>query len=84
MFIEATSPCRYPDWSQSDRPGVVPRSAGYDAARRFDPGSSVVRDLADPAGGTVSHNDLEPSNVVFRDGVAVALLDFEFGPGRRL
>ncbi len=24
------------------------------------------------------HNDVEPSNVVFRDGIAVALLDFEF------
>jgi aminoglycoside phosphotransferase (APT) family kinase protein len=31
----------------------------------------------------VCHNDVEPSNVVFRDGVAVALLDFEFAaPGR--
>ena len=40
--------------------------------------------LADPAGGTVvCHNDVEPSNVVFRDGIAVALLDFEFAaPGR--
>ena len=29
------------------------------------------------------HNDVEPSNVVFRDGIAVALLDFEFAaPGR--
>jgi len=40
--------------------------------------------LADPAGGTlVCHSDVELSNVVFRDGVAVALLDFEFAaPGR--
>jgi aminoglycoside phosphotransferase (APT) family kinase protein len=31
----------------------------------------------------VCHNDVELSNVVFRDGVAVALLDFEFAaPGR--
>ncbi len=29
------------------------------------------------------HNDLELSNIVFRDGVAVALIDFEFAaPGR--
>lgn len=29
------------------------------------------------------HNDVEPSNVVFREGIAVALLDFEFAaPGR--
>ncbi|HEY7072136.1 MAG TPA: phosphotransferase, partial [Acidimicrobiales bacterium] len=38
----------------------------------------------DPAGGTlVCHNDVAPDNVVFRDGIAVALLDFEFAaPGR--
>jgi aminoglycoside phosphotransferase (APT) family kinase protein len=31
----------------------------------------------------VCHNDVELSNVVFRDGFAVALLDFEFAaPGR--
>jgi thiamine kinase-like enzyme len=31
----------------------------------------------------VCHNDLELSNIVFRDGIAVALIDFEFAaPGR--
>jgi len=31
----------------------------------------------------VCHNDVELSNVVFRDGIAVALIDFEFAaPGR--
>ena len=31
----------------------------------------------------MGHNDVELSNVVFRDGIAVALLDFEFAaPGR--
>jgi len=31
----------------------------------------------------VCHNDVELSNVVFRDGTAIALLDFEFAaPGR--
>jgi thiamine kinase-like enzyme len=31
----------------------------------------------------VCHNDVCPENVVFRDGIAVALLDFEFAaPGR--
>jgi aminoglycoside phosphotransferase (APT) family kinase protein len=57
----------------------------HDAAREFDPQGHTWDDaLADPAGGTVvCHNDVEPSNVVFRDGVAVALLDFEFAaPGR--
>jgi aminoglycoside phosphotransferase (APT) family kinase protein len=40
--------------------------------------------VSGPAGGTlVCHNDVELSNVVFRDGIAVALLDFEFAsPGR--
>ena len=57
----------------------------HDAARGFDPQGRTWDDrLADPAGGTlVCHNDVEPSNVVFRDGIAVALLDFEFAaPGR--
>ena len=57
----------------------------HDAARQFD-GQGLTWDdgLADPAGGTVvCHNDVEPSNVVFRDGVAVVLVDFEFAaPGR--
>lgn len=41
-------------------------------------------DLADPRGGTVlCHNDVCPENVVFRDGRAAALIDFDFAaPGR--
>jgi thiamine kinase-like enzyme len=41
-------------------------------------------ELADPAGGfVVFHNDVCLENVVFRGGVAVALLDFDFAaPGR--
>jgi aminoglycoside phosphotransferase (APT) family kinase protein len=57
----------------------------HDAARTFDPrGHTWDGALADPAGGSVvCHNDVEPSNVVFRGGVAVALIDFEFAaPGR--
>ena len=35
--------------------------------------------------GTISHNDVKPENVVFRDGRAVALLDFDLAaPGSRL
>src|ERR1700683_471820 len=35
--------------------------------------------------GLVSHNDVYPANVVFRDGRAVALLDFDLaGPGRAI
>lgn len=44
--------------------------------------------MADPSPDdelVVCHNDVCPENVVFRDGVAVALLDFDFAaPGRRV
>jgi hypothetical protein len=78
----------YPAWCRS---GTALASVArllrglHDAARGFDPGGLSWDDsLADPAGGTlVCHNDAEPSNVVFRGGVAVALLDFELAaPGR--
>ena len=41
-------------------------------------------ELADPSGGpVVCHNDVCLENVVFRDGAAVGLLDFDFAaPGR--
>ena len=41
--------------------------------------------MADPDGGSVMcHNDVCLENVVFRDGRAVTLLDFDFAaPGRR-
>jgi hypothetical protein len=57
----------------------------HDAARTFDPrGYSWSDALADPDGGAlVCHNDVELSNVVFRGGLAVALIDFEAAaPGR--
>ncbi|MGW9453250.1 aminoglycoside phosphotransferase family protein [Streptomyces sp. NPDC055632] len=43
-------------------------------------------DLADPEGGTMlCHNDVCPENVVFRDGRAAALIDFDLAaPGRAL
>src|SRR3981189_3357713 len=89
VFIDGEVPVPpYPDWSQSDT--ALASIAGllrglHDAARGFDPQGLTWDDaLADPAGGTVvCHNDVCPENVVFRDGVAVALLDFEFAaPGR--
>ena len=89
LFIEGEVPVPpYPDWSQSDTAlaSVARLLRGlHDAARGFDPQGLTWDDsLADPAGGTlVCHNDVELSNVVFRDGVAVGLLDFEFAaPGR--
>ena len=88
-FIDGDVPLApYPDWSQSDTAlaSIARLLRGlHDAARGFDPRGLTWNDaLADPAGGTVvCHNDVELSNVVFRDGNAVALLDFEFAaPGR--
>jgi hypothetical protein len=89
VFIEGEVPVPpYSAWSQSDTAlGSIARLLRglHDAARAFDPrGRSWDDALADPAGGTlVCHNDVCPENVVFRDGIAVALLDFEFAaPGR--
>jgi aminoglycoside phosphotransferase (APT) family kinase protein len=88
-FLEGDVPVApYPDWSRTDTAlASVVRLLRrlHDAARAFDAsGWSWDDRLADPAGGTlVVHNDLEPSNVVFRDGQAVAFLDFELAaPGR--
>ncbi|MFD5969812.1 phosphotransferase [Streptomyces sp. NPDC060311] len=43
-------------------------------------------DLADPKGGTMlCHNDMCPENVIFRDGRAAAVIDFDVAaPGRAL
>ncbi len=89
VFVDGDVPVRpLPGWSQSDAAlaSVATLLRGlHDAARGFDPSGHTWSDaLADPAGGTlVCHNDVEPSNVVFRDGVAVALIDFELAaPGR--
>ena len=54
------------------------------AAASFDPaGYSWPRPVpARYQAGLVSHNDVHPANVVFRDGRAVALIDFDLaGPG---
>lgn len=89
VFIEgdvATPP--YPDWVQTDEALASTASllaAMHVAARGFD-GSALPwsPELADRAGGVVvCHNDVCPENVVFRDGIAVGLIDFEFAaPGR--
>ena len=88
-FVEGEVPAvPYPAWSRTDEAlaSVAQLLRGlHDAARSFDPGGRSWSDaLADPVGGSVvCHNDVEPSNVVFRDGRAVALVDFEFAaPGR--
>jgi hypothetical protein len=79
----------FPDWSLSDE---VLASVGL-LLRRFHHASAAVPvDLAvswpmgtaDPEGGAMlCHNDVCPENVVFRDGRAVALIDFDLAaPGR--
>lgn len=60
----------------------------HDATRLWEmpAGAMWSSALADPAGGSVvCHNDVCIENVVFRDGGAAALLDFDFAaPGRRV
>ncbi len=88
-FIEGDVPLvPYPAWSQTDTAlASIARLLRqmHDAARTFDHRAHTwSRALSDPAGGPiVCHNDLEPSNVVFRDGIAVGFIDVEFAaPGR--
>lgn len=89
VFIEGRVPTPpYPDWAQSDDAlaSVAALMARFHtAARSFDPAPyRWSAEMADPAGGAVvCHNDVCLENVVFRDGTAVALLDFDFAaPGR--
>jgi hypothetical protein len=90
-FIEGDVPIPpFPAWSMSDDAlASVARLQrrlheavdGFDASPR-----RWSDDLADPRGGpVVCHNDICPENVVFRDGEAVAILDWDFAaPGRPL
>jgi Phosphotransferase enzyme family len=54
------------------------------AAVGVDAGAGWPGELSDPEGGPVlCHNDVCPENVVFRDGRAAALIDFDLAaPGR--
>jgi hypothetical protein len=80
----------YPEWVQADS-ALVSVAA---LLRRFHDAAAVVSidgpwngGVADPTGhaDVVCHNDVCFDNVVFRDGTAVALLDWEFAaPGRRV
>jgi hypothetical protein len=82
----------FPDWAVSDAAlaSVARLLRGYhDAVDGFAAtgvGSGWSTELSDPTGGGVlCHNDICPENVVFRDGRAIALLDFDYaGPGRRV
>ncbi|MFE6960442.1 phosphotransferase [Streptomyces sp. NPDC057696] len=79
----------FPRWAMSD---TALRSVGSLLRRLHEASAGVCVDvsvgwageLADPEGGTMlCHNDVCPENVVFRDGRAVALIDFDqAAPGR--
>lgn len=89
-FIEGDVPIPpYPSWSVTD---ASLRSIAellrrlHDATSSFSHSAEWPPDLVDPAGGALlCHNDVCMENVVFREGRAVGLLDFDFAaPGRRL
>jgi len=78
----------FPAWVQLDSAlasvAVLMRKF-HDASLPFDQtGSTWSTEMADPRGGPViCHNDVCLENVVFRQGEAVGLLDFDFAaPGR--
>ena len=91
-YIEGEVPIvPYPDWAQADDTltsiaRLIRRF--HDAASTYAPGAEDrwSDEMADPdAGPVICHNDVCLENVVFRDGTAVALLDFDFAaPGRPL
>jgi Phosphotransferase enzyme family len=77
----------YPAWSMTDVAlGSVARLLRryHQAVAGFDPTPYIWIEPVPPAyvEGIVSHNDPNLDNVVFRDGEAVALIDFDLaGPG---
>jgi hypothetical protein len=81
----------YPAWVQADvaLASIARLLRGmHDASVAFDVGAAEDTwsdEMADPVGGElVVHADVCLENVVFRDGQAVGLLDFDFAaPGRR-
>jgi hypothetical protein len=90
-FIEGDAPAApYPQWALADEAlaSVAELMARFHrAAAAFDPdqpGLSWNDEIADHRRGPiVCHNDVCLENVVFRDGLAVGLLDFDFAaPGR--
>lgn len=80
----------YPAWAQAEAAlGSIAdlMRRFHRASAAFDPSGETWSDeMTDPAGGPIiCHNDVCLENVVFRDGVAVGLLDFDFAaPGRPL
>ncbi|MBE8477547.1 phosphotransferase [Streptomyces justiciae] len=79
----------FPRWAMTE---AALRSVGSLLRRLHDASAAIAvdvsaewpRSLSDPEGGTMlCHNDVCPENVVFRDGQATALIDFDLAaPGR--
>lgn len=89
VFIAGEVPITpFPAWAQTDDAlaSIAELLRGlHDAAQLMGTTSgSWSTEMADPEGGPiVCHNDVCLENVVFRDGRAVGLLDFDFAaPGR--
>jgi len=90
-YLPGTTPVRpYPDWALTDEALVSVAGllrAYHRAVAGFDP-TPYTWPLSPPeayTGELVSHNDPNLDNIVFRDGRAVALIDFDLaGPGSRL
>ena len=81
----------YPAWAQSDL--ALASSAAllrrlHDASAEFMPPGDATwsAEMADPEGGPViCHNDVCLENIVYRNQVAIGLVDFDFAaPGRRV
>lgn len=91
-YIEGHAPLPpYPAWAMTEESlAEVARLLRrfHEAAAGFDAGGieGWSTEWADPTGGPhVCHNDPYPENVLFRDGRAVALIDFDLAaPGRHL
>ena len=78
----------YPDWALTDEALVSVAEllrAYHDAASTFDPSPySWAPSPLRFRGSLVTHNDMNLDNVVFRDGRAAALIDFDLAsPGSR-
>jgi hypothetical protein len=72
----------HPAWARTDEALVSVAALlrrYHEAVRSFDPAPHVWPTTVPPAfgGGLVTHNDPNLDNVVFRDGEAVALIDFD-------
>ncbi|MFE3855032.1 phosphotransferase [Streptomyces griseorubiginosus] len=79
----------FPRWAMTESAlrsvgALLRRLHDTSATVAVDPDVDWPRSMADPEGGTMlCHNDVCPENVVFRDGHAVALIDFDLAaPGR--